>query len=306
MIVITGATGYIGRKTVERAAAAGLTVGGLVRGGQQMPAGVRAVQFGEALPLDVFQGANAVIHLAGQTPKASISRTNRSVFDVANRQFALACAERAKAAGVGRFVLVSTTGIYGNQSVEPVSEDSPRRADTDYAKSKLQAEEDVAELLAGSATALVIVRPPMVYGLGAPGNFARLVRLVQQNVPLPLLSVTGARSFIHVDNLADFLLHTARSEGAAGDFVIGDGSDFTTVQLIDGIAKGLNVPVRLVSFPVPVLRAVGRMVGKRREIDSLTCPMRIDWSKAARVLNWRPAAGDPFELVKRSVEPVKS
>ncbi|MNR00735.1 hypothetical protein D3C85_1165180 [compost metagenome] len=128
----------------------------------------------------------------------------------------------------------------------------------------------------------------MVYGAGCPGNFPRLVKLVKSGIPLPFGNVTGIRSFVHVDNLASMLAYCAETPNVDGVFVVGDGSDFELPDLIRAIAAGVQTSSRLVPFPPGLLRLAAKIIGRQREIDSLTRPMPVDWSKI-RASGWMPA-----------------
>ena len=241
--------------------------------------------------LDVYkrqlQGCDAIVHLAGRAHTRVALQDGVDLFDDSNRKLASATADAAHAAGVARFVQVSTLGVHGNWSARPVTETSALIGDTPYARSKVAAEQELAVQLNGTGTTLTIVRPPMVYGAGCPGNFPRLVKLVKSGMPLPFGSVTGTRSFIHVDNLASLLAHCAEQSGMAGVFIAGDGSDYELPELIRAIAAGIHRPARLVPFPPGLLRLAARALGRQREIDSLTRPMPVDWSKI-RAAGWTP------------------
>lgn len=289
-VAVTGASGYIGLALLRCLASRGHQV--LAFGRREMTTDDSAVRWcikadGRPNRADL-QNCDAVVHLAGRAHTRVALQDGVDLFDDANRKLACATAAAARDAGVARFVQVSTLGVHGNWSAQPVNETSPLIGDTPYALSKIAAEQELAEQLSNSATALAIVRPPMVYGAGCPGNFPRLVKLVKRGIPLPFGSVTGIRSFVHVDNLASMLAYCAETPNVDGVFVAGDGSDFELPSLIRAIAAGVHAPSRLVPFPPGLLRLAAKVAGRQREIDSLTRPMPVDWSKI-RAVGWMPA-----------------
>src|SRR5207342_3464130 len=141
---------------------------------------------------------------------------------------------------------------------------------TPYARSKLEAEQLVAEALRGSSTELVVLRPPLVYGAGAKGNFARLVRLVRRGMPLPLASVHNRRSLVYVGNLVDAIVRSLDHPAAAGrTYVVCDSEDVSTPDLVARIARVLGQHPRLVAFPPVLLRLAGALIGRADEVDRL-------------------------------------
>lgn len=289
-IAVTGASGYIGLSLLRCLASRGHQV--LAFGRREMVTNDPAIRWyvksdGRPNGADL-QSCDAIVHLAGRAHTRVASQDGVDLFDKANHEFACATATAAREAGVSRFVQVSTLGVHGSWSAHPIDETSALIGDTPYARSKIAAEQDLAVLLNDSATALTIVRPPMVYGADCPGNFPRLVRLVKSGIPLPFGSVTGIRSFIHLDNLVSMLAYCAERPHVDGVFVAGDGSDFELPDLIRAIAAGVHAPLRLVAFPPQVLRWLAKIIGRHREIDSLTRPMPVDWSKI-RAAGWTPA-----------------
>jgi nucleoside-diphosphate-sugar epimerase len=223
-------------------------------------------------------------------------------FRAVNAAGSAALARAARTAGVRRLVLLSTTTVYGDRSHgRPFDESSPPAPATPYAQSKLEAEQLVAGILKGSPTELVVLRPPLVYGPGAKGNFARLVRLVQRGIPLPLGSVRNKRSLVFVDNLADAIMRALDHPAATGrTYVVSDGEDVSTPDLIARLAAALGRQPRLFAVPPALLRLVGALLGRGDEIGRLLDDMAVDSSRIRTELGWRP----PFtvdEGLSRSV-----
>lgn len=296
-LAVTGATGYIGRRLVRTAAERGHHVVALVR----TPC-ADIEPYSVQLPIDdsvkALERADAVIHLAGLAHVHRDERGIRSAFEEVNCHLPLRIAETARRAGVPRFVHVSSIGVHGGWSERPIDESSPFAARTPYAISKLEAELSLDAYFESQQAELVIVRPPMVYGPGCPGNFRRLVDLVRHGLPLPFGAVTVRRSFVYVSNLVDFLLHCATRPALRGTYVVGDGSDFNVTELLKGIAAGADMKVLLFPFPPRLLRAAARLIGLGQEMESLTRPMLVNWSRARESASWTP----PFEVAGRIEE----
>jgi nucleoside-diphosphate-sugar epimerase len=158
-----------------------------------------------------------------------------------------------------------------------------------YAVSKNEAEKLLLELGRGSEMEVVIVRPPLVYGPGVGGNFKRLMQFVQRGIPLPLASIHNARSMISVQNLADFLIRCLVHPKAAGEtFLVADGIDWSTPELIRAIAREMNVRARLFPFPLQLLQLLARISGQAEVVKRLSDSLVVDISKAREYLDWTP------------------
>jgi nucleoside-diphosphate-sugar epimerase len=277
-IAVTGASGFVGKALVARLGEAGHEVVPLSRGD--------GIDYEDlAVMMKRFAGTDAVVHLAARAHRGG----DDEAF-AANVRAARVAAQAARDASVRRFVLVSSIGVNGNATHgTPFTEDDVPAPAEAYARSKLRSEIEVREVLGGSATSLVVVRPPLVDGPDAPGNMAKLRKAVVRGWPLPLASIANRRSFIGVDNLVDFLvLCVSRGEAAGELFVVADGEDLSTPQLVRRIAKRLGKPARLFPFPPAVLVALATMLGRERAARSLCESLQVDASKARRVLGWKP------------------
>lgn len=289
-IVVTGASGFVGRALVQRLQALGRPVVAVSRRPLAPCAGVRVLtlaSYEDAAALDAAcAGAAGVAHLA-----ALAHRSGSPQEFAASVQAARSMAAAAVRAQVPRFLLVSSIGVNGNHTgAAPFTEASPARPAEPYAISKLRAEEAVAAATVETATGLVIVRPPLVYGPQAPGNFGRLVELVRRGLPLPVARVRNARTFIGIDNLLDLLVLCLDHPAAAGElFLAGDAQDLSTPQLARCIGEGLGRPARLPGIAPPLLLAAATLLGRRRLAESLCASLQVDASKARRVLGWTPA-----------------
>ncbi|HUR87801.1 MAG TPA: NAD-dependent epimerase/dehydratase family protein [Ramlibacter sp.] len=274
-IAITGASGFIGRALVAAARDAGHGVDALSRSGGADYEDAAAMSKG-------FAGADAVVHLAARAHRRGPGKD----FDC-NVRSTRAVAAASRAAGVGRLVLVSSIGVNGNVTRgKPFTEtDTPAPAEP-YAHSKLASEREVQ----AAGIDWVVIRPPLVYGPRAPGNFGLLVRAVARNWPLPLGAIHNQRSLIGVQNLCEFIMACATQPLAANElFLIADGDDVSTPDIVRSIAKGLGKPARLWNLPPSLIRLAGALPGRKNVAQGLCDSLQVDASKARTLLGWSPA-----------------
>lgn len=281
-LAITGASGFVGRALADRARGAGQLVITLSRSD-----GSVAGDYDDADALARrFADSDAVVHLAA---RAHCGGTD-SDFEC-NVRAARTVAHAARLSRVPRFVLLSSIGVNGNVTRgKPFHEgDAPAPVEP-YARSKMRCEQAVQDTLAGSATAWSIIRPPLVYGPNAPGNFGRLVRAVAAGIPLPLASVRNQRSLVGVGSLGDAILLCASHPAAANQlFLLADGDDLSTPTIIRCIARGLGRPPHLWSAPPALLKGAAGLLGRTRIAESLCDSLQVDASKARHLLGWVPA-----------------
>lgn len=299
-VVVTGASGFIGRALVRGLHARGRTVTAVARHACDVPAGVRQVIVDSyedrAALARAFDGAGCVLHLAALAHREG----SRSEFD-ASVHAAQCVAAAARDAELRRLVLLSSIGVNGNRTGgRPFTEDDPPQPVEPYAHSKLRAEQAVVDACTASGLEYVIVRPPLVYGPGAPGNFGRLVRLVARGWPLPLGAIRNARSFIALDSLVELLALCSVHPAAANQLLLAaDAQDLSTPELVRAIAAGLGVPARLLPAPPALLRLAAALLGRARLADSLCGSLQVDARKARELLGWHPAVA-PAEGVARA------
>jgi len=290
LAVITGATGFIGRAVCARFIAAGWQVRGIVR---NVPAqGMKGVQL-QALDLEhadalpVLKGAELVIHLAGRAHMLEEKSDDpRAAFQSANSDATAHLAQAALKAGVHRFIFASTAKVHGEESPgRPFTEHDVPNPQDDYAHSKWNAEQRLRHILPDS----IVLRPPLVYGPGVGANFLRLMKLVERGIPLPLASVENSRSLVFVDNLADCMFACATSKAAtAKTFLVSDGEDVSTPELLRMLGAHLGYPAMLWPCPPALLRIGASLLGKRHEADRLLNSLEID-SQAIRGIGWKPS-----------------
>jgi nucleoside-diphosphate-sugar epimerase len=293
-VVVTGADGFIGRVLVGQLRQAGRHVVPVTRA--VLASQVDSTSSGDFAAFSAWPAllanADAVVHLAARAhvlhdsaadPLAESRRVN-----VGGTERLLTAAVRQ---GVRRFVFVSSIGVLGNDSGAQAFTASDRaRPAEPYAQSKWEAEQRVAQVAAGSMTQYVIVRPPLVYGPGAKGNFRRLLRLVYSGMPLPFAGLEARRSFIGVENLAGLLSTCLDHPAAAGrTFLAADGEDVTLPGLLDAIGRGLDRPARLFRAPWGLAEGLATLMGRGKDFARLTGSLRVDDSVTRELLGWRPS-----------------
>ncbi|MGB5118805.1 MAG: NAD-dependent epimerase/dehydratase family protein [Providencia rettgeri] len=236
---------------------------------------------------DAFQGCDSVIHLAGLA-HSNVYTAND--FTTVNVEGTRHLAYQAAKAGVKRFVFVSSIGVNGGSTLDkPFSSFSVPNPHNIYAKSKLDAELALYEVSKDTGLEVVIVRPTLVYGSNAPGNFGLLTKLVNKLPFLPFGLSDNKRDFIAVQNLADLLITCANHPDAGGHtFLASDGETVSIKDFTNAIAKGLNK--KLIQLPVPVslMRFAARCVGKSAMAEQLLGNLQVDSSNAKEVLGWTP------------------
>ncbi|MBB3590245.1 UDP-glucose 4-epimerase [Rhizobium sp. BK529] len=254
---------------------------------------------------EALKSVDVVVHLAARAHVLKDDSADPlAVFRSENTASALNLAEQAAKAGVKRLVFISSIGVNGMQSIRPFRHDDPPAPTEPYAISKHESEIALKAVAGRTRMELVIIRPPLVYGPNAPGNFARLVNLVLKRLPLPLGSVRNRRTLVALANLVDLIALCMRHPAAAGEvFLAGDAEDLSTPDLIRAIADGLGIKPALYPFPVSILRGALAIAGKQDLFDRLCGSLQVDISHARDVLGWSPAI-TPREGLRLAVTPI--
>ena len=307
-VLVTGAGGFVGRALVAELARDG---GIEVRAASRSPiafgarsAWVDASGFGPRFDWKpALEGVDAVVHLAGrahvlQEPSPDPERE----FMTVNRDATRRLAEQSAESGVRHIVLVSTIGVHGDMSCpgKPLSERDPLRPYDAYTRSKAEGEAVTLAATDGTATGVTILRPTMVYGAGAPGNFARLVSLVRSGLPLPFGSIRNSRSFIARENLVSAIRCCLACPSAAGrTLVLADGEDLSTPELIREIAAGVGRNARLFPLHARALESMLRCTGRGALARRLLGSLQVDASLARTVLGWQPVV-DARDAIRRA------
>ncbi len=291
-VLVTGATGFIGRHVIKRLIDQGCTPRRALRAAGADLGALESMVVGDINARTDWSAAlhniDVVIHLAARVHMLRDTAADPlAAFRAVNTQGTLHLAHAARAQGVKRLVFVSTIGVNGDETPidQPFDESAAIAPHSPYARSKWEAEQALHQL---DGLEVVIVRPPLVYGIDAPGNFAQLMRFVRLGLPLPLGTTHNRRSLIAVQNLADFLTLCVDHPAAAGEtFVISDDEALSTAQLVRRVGQALGKTPLLLPFPPEVLRGALTTMGRRKLAAQLFGSLVIDNHKAHAVLGWR-------------------
>jgi nucleoside-diphosphate-sugar epimerase len=236
-----------------------------------------------------LRGVDAVIHAAGRAHLLAGGARQASAYYQTNTLGTRCLVSAAARAGVQRFIYLSSVKVNGEATdARPFSaQDVPQPRDA-YAISKWQGEQQALEAARPSPMQLVVVRLPLVYGPGVRANFLRLLRWVDRGWPLPLGAVHNARSLVSLWNLSDLLLRLLEHRAAAGTWMVSDGADLSTPQLLREMGHALGKPVRLLTVPLPLLRAAARLSGRAPEVARLCGSLTVDVAATCAALDWKP------------------
>lgn len=276
-IVLTGASGFVGRHLSQTLTGLGCEVVPLARGVDSMP---------------ILRGARVVVHLAARVHVMNdTAHDPLAEFRQANVHATEQLARQAALAGVERFVFVSSVKVNGEETFlgrAYKETDVPNPQDA-YGLSKWEAEQALHNVALETGMAVVIVRPPLIYGPGVKANFAALMRAVQNGLPLPLGAINNARSLVGLDNLVDFIYCCITHPAAANEtFMVSDGHDVSSGQLVSELAHAAGVRPHLWAVPPWALELGGALIGKRAAVQRLCSSLQVDISKARSMLMWRP------------------
>ena len=238
----------------------------------------------------LFKRGSVIIHMAALAHVVLDKKSaTTDTFYKINVEATVNLAKHAAQCGVKRFIFLSSVGVNGSSSCSPFTEESEEAPHDIYTKSKLDAELKLKEILTNTDVELVIIRPPVVYGVGAVGSFGKLLRLVSTGLPLPFGSVSNHRSLIYVKNLVDFIIKSIdHPEAANQTFLVSDGDDVSLRSLITLMRSEFGCSSRLLPIPLVVFKLVGICTGKKHVVDRLVGSLQIDSSKARNLLKWVP------------------
>jgi nucleoside-diphosphate-sugar epimerase len=294
-ILVTGASGFIGSALVPALNAAGYATRRAVRHApEQRPPEAETLSVGDIDATtdwaEALHDIEIVVHLAARThvlhetgsdPLAAYHRVNVE----GTRRLATQAA-----AGVHRLVFLSSIKVNGERTfARPYTEDDTPQPEDAYGTTKWEAEQTLRAIGREMGLEVVILRPPLVYGPGVKGNFLRLMRLVSRGWPLPLASVRNQRSMMYVGNVVDAILTCIKAPAAAGrTYLVSDGHDLSTPDLVRALARCLGVAPRLYPFPPSLLMLGAGILGKREEATRVLGSLQVESSRIRKELGWQP------------------
>ncbi len=295
-VLVTGANGFVGETLCRELHVRGITARAAVRSASSLVENAEMTAVGaidgETDWKEALSEVDVVIHLAARVhvmrddvvdPLSEFRRVN-----TAGTEHLARC---AAAAGVRRLVYVSSIKVNGEATREgsKFAEFDPPCPQDPYGVSKHEAEQALRRIAEETGLEVVIVRPPLVYGAAVKGNFAQMLKVLAKRIPLPLASVHNLRSLVYIDNLADALIVCTTHPAAAGrTYLVSDGEDISTPNLLRQLGGAMGHPARLFPCPLALLRLAASSIGKSDQIERLLGSLQVDSGKIRRELNWTP------------------
>jgi nucleoside-diphosphate-sugar epimerase len=303
-VVVTGANGFIGRHLCSRLREfKGVQLAELSRAsGPSLKKSPPLTKEANWHPF--LSECDALIHLAGRAHVKKPADNESELIQEINVAATLNLARQCIAAGVRRFIFMSTIGVYeGCEDKSNLNENTPVYPVSLYAKSKLEAEAGLRELFSNAAADLVIIRPPLVYAWDAPGNFAALLKLVNRIPVLPFNGCQAPRSIVYIDNLVDFIVCCLQSEKSINDtFICTDEQPTSLSEMIQSIAVGLGKKPVLLSIPQGILALTFKLIGKASLLEKVAGTYATKSNNCQRLLGWKPKIATREALVAASSE----
>jgi len=298
-VLLTGATGFVGRAVLSRLVASDdLQPVAAIRGhaSPDYPQDIAIVRIpGLASDTDWSQALDqvkVVIHSAARVHVMNDTESDPlEAFRKVNVEGTLSLARQAASLGVRRFVFVSSIKVNGEGTRlnEPYIADAVPAPVDPYGISKMEAEQGLRKIAIDSGMEVVIIRPVLVYGPGVKANFLNMMRWLDKGVPLPFGAIHNRRSLVALDNLADLIVLCTRHPAAANQtFLVSDGEDLSTTQLLVRMGKALGKPARLLSVPSVLLERGAQILGKQALSQRLCGSLQVDISKTRELLGWNP------------------
>lgn len=309
-LLITGINGWIGSALAAKARSLGYSVRGTARHSMDMQT-ITTGDIGSHTDWHrALDGSHVVLHLAARVHVMQEHTANPlAAFREINTAGTLNLARQAAATGVKRFIFVSSVKVHGEYTLPGQAFRADDRLDPHdpYAISKREAEDGLQKLAAMTGMEVVIVRPPLVYGPGVKANFAAIMQAVQRGWPLPFGAVTSnSRSLVALENLVDLLITCIDHPAAAGQsFLVSDGEDLSTVELLRGLGKATGKRARLVYVPICLLKLGAKLTSKQDAFQRLCGSLQLDIDKTRQLLNWAPplTVGEGLQRAVRGRQP---
>jgi nucleoside-diphosphate-sugar epimerase len=287
MIGITGGSGFVGLNLIKAVQQKNIEYRSFVRApsNDQNTYFINSIN-GNTNWSDALNQVKVLIHIASIAHGRS---KNPEDYKNVNYLGTVNLAKYAASVGVKRFIFISTIGVNGtSNSVAFNYSDNPEPSD-DYSVSKYDAEVGLNKIAKETGMEVVIIRPPLVYGINAPGNFGILLKMAKKNLPLPLGSINNERSFVSIDNLIDLVMTCIDHKNASNrTFLVSDDENISTSNFLKKLTLAGGKKPRLLPMPVSYLRFLSSLIGKKSIIDKFSCSLTVDIEYTKKTLNWKP------------------
>jgi nucleoside-diphosphate-sugar epimerase len=293
-LLVTGGHGFVGSRVLAALQQAGLTAAGSVR---QAPSGATAYLAigclnGQTDWSTATKGVDCVVHTAARVHMVKDSAADSlAEFRKVNVQGTLNLARQAATAGVRRLVFISSVKVHGEITAlgAPFSADDVLAPLDAYGISKREAEQGLRDMAINTGMEVVIIRPPLVYGPGVKANFQAMMHWLSRGIPLPLGAIHNQRSLVALDNLVDLIVTCTHHPAAANQsFLVSDGEDLSTTQLLRRMGQAMGRPARLIPVPPALLQAGAALLGKPELAQRLCGSLQVDTTKTRHLLGWKP------------------
>ena len=308
-VLVTGASGFVGNAVCANLESQGYMVRSAVRSARRAEG-----LFGDVTSVGeidaktdwscAVRGVNVVVHTAARVHIMDDTAVDPlTEFRRVNVAGTLNLARQAVEAGVRRLVFISSIGVNGAETFDmPFTDKDLAAPHSPYAVSKYEAELGLQQISQDHDIEIVIIRPPLVFGPNAPGNFNKLLKIMNKGFPLPLGAIHNQRSFVALDNLVDLIVTCVYHPAATNQtFLVSDGDDLSTTSLLKRTAVALGQPARLIPVPMQVVRVAARLLGRINLAQQLCGSLQVDISKARIILGWTPPVSVD-EALKKTAE----